>query len=76
MSTAYLDQASARIVRMFELYSKKIDPDDPNFQEFIRKYVASKEQKDPQTIPYSQLYMIVREGIRKYINQTKERSKK
>jgi len=75
LSTAYLVQASARIVRMFELYSANINPDDPKFQEFIRKYVASK-QKDPQTIPYSQLYKIVKEAIREYINQAKWKSKK
>ena len=54
---------------MFEFYSANINPDDPNFQEFIRHYVASKESKDSQTVPYSQLYKIVREGIRAYISQ-------
>ena len=76
MSDLYLDQVSARIVRMFELYSATINPDDQKFQEFIRNYVASKEPKDPQTIPYSQLYKIIKEGIREYLNQKKERCKK
>jgi hypothetical protein len=61
---------------MFELYSAKIDPNDQKFQEFIRNYVASKESKDPQTIPYSQLYKLIKEGIRAYLNQKKERPKK
>jgi len=61
---------------MFELYSANINPDDPNFREFVRKYVAGKEQKDPQSVPYSQLYKIVKEGIREYMNQRKERPKK
>ncbi len=61
---------------MFELYSATIDPDDQKFQEFIRNYVASKEPKDPQTILYSQLYKIIKEGIREYLNQKKERCKK
>jgi len=76
LSDLHLDQVSARIVRMFELYSATIDPDDQKFQEFIRNYVASKEPKDPQTIPYSQLYKIIKEGIREYLNQKKERCKK
>lgn len=73
---SYLDRVSARIVRMFELYSANINPDDQKFQEFIRQYVTSKDPKDPQTIPYSQLYKIVREGIREYMNQSKARPKK
>jgi hypothetical protein len=76
LSDFYLDRVSARIVRMFELYSEKINPDDRNFQEFIRNYVANKEQKDPQTIPYSQLYKLIKEGIRQYISQEKQRPKK
>ena len=61
---------------MFELYSANINPDDQKFQEFVRNYVASKEPKDPQTIPYSQLYKLIKDGIREYINQKKERRKK
>ena len=76
LSDSYLDQVSARIVRMFELYSANINPDDPNFQEFIRNYVTGKEQKDPQSVPYSHLYKMVREGIREYMNQRKVRPKK
>ena len=76
LSNLYLDRVSARIVRMFELYSANINPDDQKFQEFIRNYVASKEPKDPQTIPYSQLYKLIKEGIREYISQKKERPKK
>ena len=76
MSDLYLDRVTARIVRMFELYSENINPDDQNFQEFIRNYVASKEPKDPQTIPYSQLYKLIKEGIREYMSEKKERPKK
>ena len=76
LSEQYVDRVSARIVRMFELYSANINPDDQKFQEFIRHYVASKDPKDPQTVPYSQLYKIVKEGIREYMNQRKERPKK
>ena len=76
MSDLYLDRVSARIDRMFEFYSTAINPDDQKFQEFIRRYVASKEPKDPETIRYSQLYKIIKKGIREYISQKKERSKK
>ncbi len=76
LSDSYLDQVSARIVRMFELYSANINLDDPNFHEFIRKYVAGKEQNDLQSVPYSQLYKMVREGIREYMNQRKVGPKK
>ena len=76
MSEQYVDRVSARIVRMFELYSANINPDDQKFQEFIRTYVKGKETKDPQTIPYSQLYKLIKEGIREYISQTKEKPKK
>jgi len=61
---------------MFELYSANINLDDQKFQKFIRNYVASKEPKDPQTIPYSQLYKLIKEGIREYISRKKERPKK
>jgi len=76
LSDLYIDRVSARIVRMFELYSENINLDDRNFQEFIRNYVASKEAKDPQSIPYSQLYKLIKEGIRQYISQKKQRPKK
>jgi hypothetical protein len=76
LSESYLDRVSARIVRMFELYSANINPDDQKFQEFIRHYVTSKDSKDPQTIPYSQLYKLIKEGIREYMSQKKERPKK
>ena len=76
MSDLYLDRVSDRIVKMFELYSENINPADQNFQEFIRNYVANKEPKDPQTIPYSQLYKLIKEGIREYISQKKQRPKK
>lgn len=67
---------TARIVRMFEHYSANINPEDPSFQEFIRKYVAKKEQKDAQTVAYSELYKIVREGIQEYMTQTRGNPKK
>jgi len=55
---------------MFELYAHNIDPDDPNFQAFTEHYVATKDNRDPTTIPYSQLYTIIKEAIQEYIHKT------
>jgi hypothetical protein len=55
---------------MFELYAQKIDPDDLDFQAFIKSYVAAKDKTDPEAIPYSELYAIIRDGIRDYIHKT------
>ena len=70
MADAYLNHVSSRIVRMFELYVGNIDPDDPDFQAFIQHYVAAKDDRNPATIPYSQLYAIIKEAIREYIRET------
>jgi hypothetical protein len=70
---------SARIVRMFELYSRKIDPDDTNFQTYLKRYLSAKDNRGPESIPYSELYKMVKEGIREYIHKShgaKERPKK
>jgi hypothetical protein len=61
---------------MFELYLSKIDAEDPKFRQFIADYVATKGVKDPETIPYSQLYKLVRSGIQEYIKQASEGPKK
>jgi hypothetical protein len=79
LSDAYLHHAAARIVRTFELYARNIDPDDADFQAFIRHYVSTKETKNPESIPYLELYKIIREGIREYLKKnqiTKGRSRK
>ena len=58
-----------RIVRMFELYKRQIDPNDVKFQTFIKQFLQSREPRNPEAIPYSELYKILREGIREYIQQ-------
>ena len=72
MSDSYLFHVTARTVRMFELYTKNIDPDSPEFQTFIKGYVELREKRDPESIPYSDLYRIIRAGIREYIKKTQE----
>ena len=73
---SYLARVTSRIIRMFELYISNIDPDDSRFQQFISNYVASKGVNNPETIPYSQLYAIVRQGIREYIKRDEKRREK
>jgi len=70
LSDTYLRHVSTRIVRMFELYLRNIDPDDANFQTYIQHYVSKKDPRKPDSIPYSELYKIIKDGIRDYIHQT------
>ena len=72
MPEAYLHHVSSRIVRMFELYSQKINPDDPDFQSYISQYVSKRESRSPESVPYSELYATIKEGIHEYI-QKKQR---
>ena len=54
---------------MFESYSREIDPEDAGFQTYITQYVSNKDPRRPETIPYSKLYGIIKEGIRAYIHK-------
>jgi len=70
LSDTYLRHVSNRIVRMFELYSRKINPDDASFQTYIQQHVSKKDPRKVDSIPYSELYKIIKDGIREYIHQT------
>ncbi len=63
---------------MFEMYSRNINPDDEHFKAFIASYVTEKGVKDPQALPYSELYKVIKDGIREYLKQkqAKTRSQK
>ena len=63
---------TARIVRMFELYAHNIDPYNTEFQAFIKHYVSLKEKRNPESIPYPELYKAIRDGIREYLKKTEE----
>jgi hypothetical protein len=76
MSDPRLRWVSARIVRMFELYARNIDPDDEHFQAFIKNYVATKNGKGSESMPYSELYKTIKEGIREYLRQNREKQEK
>ena len=76
--SAYLARVSSRIVRMFERYVKNINPDEGRFQEFISNYLTEQGVKDPQALPYSELYKVIKDGIREYLRkqEPRPRSKK
>jgi hypothetical protein len=61
---------------MFELYVRKIDPEDSRFQNFMSNYVAAKRVKNPETIPYVELYKIIQGGIREFIRLQEEHTNK
>ncbi len=63
---------------MFEMYVRNINPDEERFNAFISNYLAERGVKDPQTLPYSELYRVIKDGIREYLKQQqpKTRSKK
>jgi len=71
---SYLANVSARIVRTFQRYAQNIDPDDESFLTFISNYLSEKRVEDPKLLPYSQLYKLIRDGIREYLRlQEQER---
>jgi hypothetical protein len=57
---------------MFELYAHNIDPYNTEFQAFIKRYVSLKEKRNPESIPYPELYKTIRDGIREYLKKTEE----
>jgi hypothetical protein len=68
-NSTYLARVSERIVRMYERYIRNVNPDDEQFKSFISNYIAQRGVKDPQAVPYSELYRIIKEGIREYLKQ-------
>jgi len=74
----YLARVSSRIVRMFESYIRNINPEEERFQAFISTYIAEKGVKDIQALPYVDLYVIIKDGIREYLRkqEPRPRSKK
>jgi len=68
--SSYIAQTSARIVRMFQLYAKNIDPESEPFLTFITQYLAEKNMKDPRAIPYPELYKHIKDGIRAYLRES------
>ena len=69
----YLARVSSRIIRMFESYIRNINPEEERFQAFISNYIAEKGVKDIQALPYADLYIIIKEGIREYLRKQEPR---
>jgi hypothetical protein len=72
MSDAYLHHIIRRIVGMFELYRSHVDPDNPDLQTFVKRYLSTKDTRETTQMPYSELYRYIREGVREYIRKTQE----
>jgi uncharacterized protein (DUF927 family) len=74
----YVAHVAARVVRMFQSYTQKIDPENESFLIFITDYLERNHVKDPKAIPYVQLYDQIKKGIREYLQnrETHTRSEK
>jgi hypothetical protein len=69
----YLARVSSRIVRMFEHYIRNINPEEARFQTFLSDYIADIGVKDVQVLLYSELYKVIKEGIREYLGKQEPR---
>ncbi len=65
---------TARIVRMFQRYTQNIDPEDERFIGFIAQYLRDRDVKDPKALRYSELYKLIKEGIRTYLSERESSS--
>ena len=65
---------TARIVRMFQRYTQNIDSEDERFIGFIAQYLRDRDVKDPKALRYSELYTLIKEGIRTYLNERESSS--
>jgi hypothetical protein len=62
---------------MFQRYAQNIKPGDKNFLAFISNHLREKDVGDPKLLPYSQIYRLVKEGIREYLRlQERERQQR
>jgi hypothetical protein len=64
----YVARVSGRIVRMFQRYARNIDPESGHFLAFITEYLAGRNVKNPEAMPYSELYRHIKNGIREYLH--------
>jgi hypothetical protein len=58
---------------MFERYIRNINPEDDRFQAFLSNYIPEKGVKDMQVLPYSELYKVIKKGIREYLRKQEPR---
>ncbi len=59
---------------MFERYVQAVNPDEERFQTVISKYLSEKGIRESQALTYSELYKVIKEGIREYIRREESRS--
>jgi hypothetical protein len=55
---------------MFQRYAQNIDPESEPFLAFITQYLGERNVKDARTIPYSELYRLIKDGIQAYLQQS------
>lgn len=63
---SYVSHISGRVVRMFQRYEQNIKLEQ-SFLTFIFQYLVERQVKDPKALPYSQLYGLIKDGIREYL---------
>lgn len=69
MASPHVANVTRRIVRMFELYSEEIDPEDEEFLHFVSDFLAKNSPKNPETLPYSELYLLIQRAIREFLKE-------
>ena len=65
----YVTQVASRIVRMFQHYQQNIDPQDERFVGFIAQYLRDRDVRASKAMKYFELYRLIKEGIRAYLNE-------
>jgi len=65
--SSYLAQVTERVVKTFQRYAQNIKPDDESFLAFISDYLAERQVRDIKLLPYSELYKLIKDGIREYL---------
>jgi hypothetical protein len=62
---------------MFQRYEQNIKPGDEGFLVFISNHLREKGAGDPKLLTYSQIYGLIKEGIREYLRlQERERQQR
>ncbi len=57
------------------MYVRNINAEDERFKFFISKYLEGRGVKNPETVPYSELYKVIKGGIREYLRQQQLRKR-
>jgi len=67
--STYVASVTKRIVRMFENYSENIDPNDEKFLGFVSDFLVKNGVKNPEDIPYVELYLLIQKAIRNFLSK-------